>query len=372
VNVALELVRFAGLRPARVLVDRVSLRCPFHKDRRPSAAVLSFTRMGEPSGVLVCSACARSWSPFEWLVELGRAPAETMALLDELGLRDGDRPERRRPRAPAVPTRSRGSDVGWPSRDAPGRSCAPARELPPAFLEELAAALKARRHYDGRLAELRGFSTAALDRAGVGIGRPASFGFRGPRAALAELRLLLPVRDALRRPVGLLAAAPNPERRHEPKVLARPGTPRLPLELVDVDEPLAPVLLCAEGELDALAAASAGLPAVGVPGVGGYARHAARIAELVREHGLEHALLIPDGDTAGRRAFHELAGAIAAAGAPAVLADVLADGADVGSALLELAAAVALERPYLSRDARRREAGRRLLSFTTETEPPVS
>ena len=355
-NVALELVRFAELRPAIVRADRVTLPCPFHDDRRPSAAVLA-------SGVLVCSAGCGAWSPFDWLVARGRSPAETMALLDELGLRDGDRPERRRAGASAPPTRSRGLRVDRPRREPPARSCECAAELPPDLLERLEVARFERRRYDGRLAELRGFSTAALDLAGVGVGFPAAYDFRGPRAVLDELRLLLPVRDELRRPVGLLAVAPNPRRRHEPKVLALPGTPRLPLELVDDEEPLAPVLLCTEGELDAIAAASAGLRAVGVPGVGGYARHAARIAELIRLHDLERVLLIPDGDAAGRRAFRELAGAIAAAGAPAVLADVLDEGADVGSVLVELAAELELERPELDVDERRREAGRRLLAL---------
>jgi hypothetical protein len=100
-----------------------------------------------------------------------------------------------------------------------------------------------------------------------------------------------------------------------------------------------------------------------VPGVAGYGRHAARIAALVREHGLERALLVPDADAAGRRAFHELAAAIAAAGAPILLADVLDEGADVGSFLVEAAAELELERPELSAGERRREAGRRLLEL---------
>jgi hypothetical protein len=357
VNVALELVRFAELRPAQVRADRVALRCPFHEDRRPSAAVLA-------SGVLVCSAGCGARSPFDWLVELGRSPAETMALLDGLELRDGDRRGRRRAGASRAPVRSREPDVDRPTSAAPARSCEPARELPSPLLDELAAAVVERRRYDGRLAELRGFSTAALELAGVGIGRPAAFGFAGPRGALEELRLLLPVRDERRRPVGLLAIAPNPERRHEPKVLARLGSPRLPLELAGVDEPLATMLLVTEGELDAIAAASAGIPAVGVPGVAGYGRHASRIAALVCELELERAVLVPDADAAGRRAFRELADAIDAAGVPSVLADVLDDGVDVGAALLELAGALELERPELSLDDRRRRAGRRLLSLT--------
>jgi Toprim-like len=155
-------------------------------------------------------------------------------------------------------------------------------------------------------------------------------------------------------------------RRAEPKILARPGSPRRLLELLDVDKPLAPLLLVCEGELDALTVASAGLRAIGVPGVAGFPRHAARIAELVRELELELALFLPDADDAGRRAFYELAAAIAAAGAPAVFADVLDDRADTGSFLVEAAAELDRERPELAPADRRREAGRRLLSLATD------
>lgn len=81
-NVALELVRAAGLEPVHVRAVRVSIRCPFHDDERPSAAVFA-------SGVLTCLAGCGNWSPFAWLVELGLSRQEAMALLVELGLRDG-------------------------------------------------------------------------------------------------------------------------------------------------------------------------------------------------------------------------------------------------------------------------------------------
>jgi hypothetical protein len=368
VNVALALVEAAGLRPARVRSDRVTLRCPFHRDRRPSAAVLS-------SGVLVCSAGCGSLSPFAWLVALGRSPADVMAELERLGLRDGDRPERRRPaaasRAPASsPVRQLDRPAARAQATAHGLAERPAPTvLDRDVLERLEVARFERRRFDARLAELRGFAPNVLDRAGVAIGLPAAYGFRGPRAALDELRLLVPVQAVDRRAVGLLAIAANPERRHEPKVLALPGTPRLPLALADLepadsdDEPLAPILVVTEGELDALTAASAGLRAIGVPGIGGYARHAPRIAALVGEVALDYALLIPDGDAAGRRAFAELAAAIEAAGASAVLADVLDDGADVGAALVALAAQLG---PGLSPAERRRKAGRRLLDLAKQ------
>jgi hypothetical protein len=363
-DVALELVTFAGLKPAQVRADRVTLRCPFHDDHRPSAAVLA-------SGVMTCAAGCGSRSPYAWLVALGFTPADVMELLVRLELRaDRDDPARspsclpdratkrreRRRAATAVPAIRPDSPAATSAR-----SIAP--ELPLELRTRLDAAIAARPRFDSRLGELRGFTTEALEAAGVGIGRARDFGFRGPRAALEELRLIVPTRDRDRRLVGLLAVAPNPSRRAEPKLLALAGTPRLPLELLSIASPIAPVLIVTEGELDAIAAASSGLPAIGVPGVGGFARHAARIAELVHEHGLEHALLVPDADDPGRRAFRELAEAIANAGAPTIYADVLEDGSDVGSYLVAIAAELARSRPEIASEDRPRAAGRSLLDL---------
>jgi hypothetical protein len=351
--------RIAGRRAGKLLV-----RCPLpdHEDRRASAAIFE-------SGVLACAACGR-FSPFDWLLVCGLSAAETVELLVELGLR-ADRSERRsadfrgapktrRAESPSKglrgPTASALSSVSAPA-------CEPAPELPGDVLVRLAGAVFERRRLDGRLAELRGFAPAVLDLAGASIGRAAGYGFAGPRAALGELRLLVPSRDERGRTVGLLAIAPNPTRRHEPKLLALAGRPRLPLELVTIPEPVARVLLVAEGELDGIAAASAGIPAVGVPGAGGFERHAVRIVELAREHGLERAVLVPDADAAGRASFRALAEAIEDAGAPATFADVLDDSADVGSTLVDLAAELELARPDLSPNDRRRAAGRRLLEL---------
>lgn len=350
--------RIVGRRAGKLL-----LRCPLpeHEDRRASAAIFE-------SGVLACARCGR-FSPFDWLRACGLSAAETVELLVELELR-ADRSERRAagfrgapetrraerrspgPRGPA-PTDS--SSAAAPARE-------PAPELAGEILERLAVAVYERRRLDGRLEELRGFAPAVLDAAGVGIGRAAAYGFAGPRAALGELRLLVPSRDERGRIVGLLAIAPHPVQRHEPKLLALPGRPRSLLELVDVDEPLAPVLLVCEGELDGLATASAGIPAAGVPGVGGFERYAARIAALVLEHDLERALLVPDADNAGRSSFRSLARELEHAGMSATVADVLEDGFDVGSELVRLAGAVDLERPELDAAGRRREAGRQLLA----------
>jgi Toprim-like len=352
--------RIVGWRAGKLLV-----RCPLprHEDRRASAAIFE-------SGVLACARCGR-FSPFDWLLACGLSPAETVELLVELGLRA----ERsgRRAADPAALLKTRRAESRSPGLRGPAATDSlsvspPARglalELAGDVLERLAGAVFERRRLDGRLGELRGFAPSVLDLAGVGVGRPTGYGFAGPRAALDELRLLVPSRDEAGRTVGLLAIAPNPTKRREPKLLALAGRPRTLLELVEVDVPLAPVLLVCEGELDALAAASAGIAAVGVPGVGGFERHAARIAALVRERSLERALLVPDADAAGRSSFRELAAAIAAAGALATFADVLEHGADVGSELVRLAGELERVRPELDAVGRRREAGRALLALT--------
>ena len=349
--------RIAGRRAGKVLC-----RCPLpaHEDRRPSAAVFD-------SGVLACARCGR-FSPFDWILELGLSRADAMALLVELELRAGNPASATNAALPLARRTPVTSDpAGWP-RPRAARSqrrwvdTRRFEELPERIRERVAASVADRRRYDDRLGELRGFVPDALDLAGVGIGRAAEYGFVGPWPALDELRLLVPGRDELGRIVGLLAIAPNPEQRAEPKLLALARRPRTLLELAAVPAPIAPMLLVAEGELDALAAASVGIPAVGVPGVGGFDRHAARIAELVRCFGLELALLMPDADEAGRRSFRALASAIGDAGATAVFADVLPDGADVGTELVRLAAELELVRPELATSDLRREAGRQLLA----------
>jgi hypothetical protein len=105
-----------------------------------------------------------------------------------------------------------------------------------------------------RLHELKGWSPATLARMQIGFdGR----------------RVTLPVRGPERQLQGVLRYLPG----GEPKMLAAAGTPRdlFPApELFGHDRPLWLV----EGEPDAVSARELGLPAVGLPGVGSWARHA--------------------------------------------------------------------------------------------------
>ena len=199
-----------------------------------------------------------------------------------------------------------------------------------------------------------------LDELGVGVATAYSFGLRSPaiRDAALELRLSIPLRQDGRL-VGALFVAPNPSRRAEPHVLALPGSRRVLLDAAGARE-LGGVLLVAEGELDALTAASCGIPAIGVPGIGSRRAHVAAIAKRAAELGVE-ALLVADADRPGRAGADELAEAIASAGITAVYADVLAPGDDVGAFLHGRA----LEASGSNLE-RCRTAGRALLSLTTE------
>lgn len=265
-TVAERLAAVAGCRVIRMSARGVIVRCPLgsHDDRSPSAAILA-------TGVLTCSACGGRLSPYALLVDFGGCtPAEATALLVELGLRT-DGYERR---GQLGPTSTRRAAAASPSLRSAARPPAPAmaRELPalaPSIDERLVAASRARgARVDARLFVLRAWSPAVLDAAGVGVGVAAEFGRFGAAvaAAAAERRVTIPVRDARRRLVGALFFAPNPTRRHEPKVLALPGSARLPLVLtpsagVNMRAPL----LVVEGEADALTAASCGFAVVGVP-----------------------------------------------------------------------------------------------------------
>lgn len=368
-SVARELLERVGAaeRIVRELADgRVRARCPLpgHRDRHASAVVFSFNN-NSASGVLLCEVCGKR-SPFQWLTECGLSPAETMELLGELGVRDEERPKWQERAARRTDTPGR---VQHRPRAAAPRPRVvvpdplPRVELPALLMDRLAQAVVARRRFDARLAELRGFASDVLDLAGVGVGYPHEFGFLDPvgNGALHELRLLVPVRERGGRAVGLLAVAPNPERRADPKVLARHGSARtgLLLELWMIPNPITNLVLVCEGELDAITAASCAIPSVGAHD----RADAPRIAEIVRERAFDYALLIPDADRAGRRAFGELAAALTTADVAAKYADVLPYGADVGSELVRLTAALAHEQPQLTDEERRREAGRLLLTL---------
>lgn len=109
-----------------------------------------------------------------------------------------------------------------------------------------------------RLRELRGWTPKALEMLNIGIDQG---------------RVVIPVHNADGETVNLLRYQPNPERRDgRPKMLATPGQPR---DLFPSPEGHGPghddgPLWIVEGEADAIAAWSAGLHAIGVPGSQGW------------------------------------------------------------------------------------------------------
>lgn len=102
-----------------------------------------------------------------------------------------------------------------------------------------------------RLYELRGWTPWAIRRLAVG--------FDGER-------IVFPIRDAKRTIIGIVRYQPNPEHRNGgPKTLALAGSKRDLFPAPETIARLRPVFIV-EGEPDAVAVWSVGLPAVGVPG----------------------------------------------------------------------------------------------------------
>jgi AAA domain len=113
-------------------------------------------------------------------------------------------------------------------------------------------------------------------------------------------RVTIPERDAGGRLVGLLRYAPAPFRSNgEPKTLAEPGSKRDLFPAPELIE--GPEVWIVEGEPDAVAATALGLPAVGVPGTGGWRKVWAR-----RFEGRDVVVLM-DCDAAGRLAAKKIA-----------------------------------------------------------------
>jgi replicative DNA helicase len=130
---------------------------------------------------------------------------------------------------------------------------------------------------------------------------------RWTRDALAQLsvgwdgeRYTLPVRDDGFALIGLLRYAPAALRDDsQPKTIASPGSTR---ELFPAPESIdSSEIWLQEGEPDTIVATALGLPAVGVPGTGGWKREwAPRFAH-------RDTVLVPDCDTTGRLSVEKIA-----------------------------------------------------------------
>lgn len=104
------------------------------------------------------------------------------------------------------------------------------------------------------------------------------------------------------------------------------GHPGWPLRLFNVEALFAAedFIILTEGEMDAMIATQAGLPAVGVPGTGGWKPHFNRIFE-----DYQRVYLFADGDEPGRKFGARLSSDIGA------IVVSMPDGEDVNSAYLK-------------------------------------
>jgi hypothetical protein len=266
-------------------------------DRRASCSVSLST------GAWCCHGCGASGGAYDAALVRGRSPREAMESLQRWGLAES------------------------PVRDRPART--PAAQAPAVRVSEAQAA----RHRTAllsdagaiaRLAELRGWTAEAITELGVGYDRG---------------RVVFPVRDGAGLLVGVLRYAPNPALRNgAPKMLADAGSRR---DLFPAPESIGGDLLwLVEGEPDAVAAFSLGLPAVGVPGSNGW-----RSASAPRFAG-RHVVVLCDCDVPGRRLAATVAHDLLPYAASVRVLDVWAartDGYDLSDIVVEHAKLAAIE-----------------------------
>jgi hypothetical protein len=268
--------------PVRCFADPGSHR---HEDRNVSTSV------SVESGLFHCHTCGAAGGPYHAALAVGRSPAEAMQLLERHNLKEEDS---RRP----APSRNG-------SRPKPSE----------ADLERYRTALGSSALE--RLRDLRGWSPSVVRRLGLGLDGE---------------RIVFPVRDRAGQLVGLVRYSPNPARRAGPKSKADPGSKR---DLVPSPENVAgDELWVVEGEPDAVAAHTLGLPGIAVPGVHGWdSAWAERFAG-------RRVVIALDCDAPGRGAAKRIASDLAEQAAGVRVLDLdpsRDDGHDFGDLLLEAA-----------------------------------
>jgi hypothetical protein len=204
--------------------------------------------------------------------------------------------------------------------------------VPPSTLAQMQTALERTAVLD-RLRELRGWTPDAITTLGLGLDGD---------------RIAFPIRDGGGALVGLHRYQPNPERRGSaPKMLAEGAR-----DLFPAPESLgSSVCYLVEGEPDAVAAHSAGLPAVGVPGVAAWKDEwVKRFASFTRIY------VCFDADEAGRSAADKRAADLSAVATVQTidLAPERDDGYDIGALVLDTgaeSAAIELARRAVKRSS---------------------
>ncbi len=267
-------------------------------DRDASASVNLET------GAWFCHACGARGGAYDAALALGRAPAEAMELLQRYGLVVG----RERPQE------ARGGAAGRAGSSEPPRARLAVTEEDGRRWQ---MALLGNELLLDRLADLRGWTQEAIERLGLG---------------LDGKRVVFPWRDAEGRLVGVGRYQPNSARRNGAKMRADVGSRRELFPAVETVDEGDGFLFLVEGEPDAVAAHSAGLPAVAVPGVEGWRPE---YAERLRGRCV---VIVFDCDEPGRAAARRIAQDLVSVAAEVRIVDLAPerdDGYDLTDLLLE-------------------------------------
>lgn len=252
------------------------------EDRHPSASVNLTT------GAWICHACGARGGAYDAALLAGHTPRSAMDLLIRHRLAErrhytGGRSRPSKPPPPAAPTQP-------PPTRAP--------TVTETQIESWHHRLLAKPWLVAQLWQERAIRPQTLERFRVG--------FDGAR-------ITIPIAGADDTPTGLLRWKPF-HRGNAPKLLALPGTRRqlfpAPESIEDRD------LVICEGEPDALAAHSAGIPAVAIPGVASWR------PEWAGRFGQHTVTIVLDCDTQGRRCSARIALDLAGSGIDAVIVDL--------------------------------------------------
>lgn len=274
-----------------------------HEDRDPSCSV------NLQSGAFNCHGCGAHGGAYDAALSLGRSPREAIDLMVAYGLTEPwERNRAMTPRRGARPVAVSAGRRGAPSPAPPGLAVTTRQ------VAEWSAALQATPPLLARLKRERGWRAATLQRLQVG--------FDGERVTVPIWRLA-PSAEASRLDRGCLKGLLRLRvgDGSGPKVLAATGT-RLGLMPPGTWEKNRSVVLV-EGPSDMLAARSAGIAAIAVPGTHGWRREWAR-AFIGRD-----VIVVMDSDRPGREAAARIARDLSAHGASARIVD-LAPGRDDG------------------------------------------
>lgn len=286
-----ELYARLGIRLLRATGNEAAARCfaspEAHRrdDRHPSLSVSLV------SGAWFCHACGARGGAYDAALVRGHTPRSAIELLIEHGLVE-PRPTGQAARRRQSQRQARSASVPLPPP--------PEDRLGVSELQVSTWSAELLRHPDllVRLARERTIEVETL--------RAFAIGFDGQR-------ITIPIRDAEGALIGLLRWLPF-DRRSAPKMLALLGSCR---DLFPPPEQMTgeAIVLC-EGEPDALAAHSAGIQAVSVPGAASWRD------PWSRRFASQTVTIAFDCDPQGRSAARSVHGSLKAAGVTATVVDL--------------------------------------------------